>query len=376
MFKNKFFVYTIIIFMWAPYLFSQNVSITLQDRGLGTYQDVFLSDLDFLNLGQAKELFAITLQKFTTADIRGEITINLIKDSTPLVTIITNRFIFPIEAGGPWTFTNVELSQETFRFTPESQPIEISETNTNEDQSQKLIDELKATNKIPFGVYRLIAKLKVFSNGNEIEEVSAQREIIITITNPYILSTISPGNSLNSGFVYQLYTLNPVFLWNGNSGNYQIVVFKKQSDFSSPEDILNSQPVWESERTSSLFAEYPASGVLPLEYGSVYVWQVRSFITTSSGENMIQSELWEFIVLDPSSSGATQESMAKQEFENLLRQLLGDNAEPIINEIGNYKLSIIRVNGEILSIPEFYKILEKYRDQENEISDIILRSSN
>ena len=54
-----------------------------------------------------------------------------------------------------------------------------------------------------------------------------------------------------------------------------------------------------------------------------------------------------------------EKSMAKQEFEALLRQLLGGNAEQIIQELGNFKLSTIRVNGQILSLPEFYKILEK-----------------
>jgi hypothetical protein len=68
--------------------------------------------------------------------------------------------------------------------------------------------------------------------------------------------------------------------------------------------------------------------------------------------------------------------MAQQEFEELLRQFLGDEAEPIIRELSNFKLSIIRVNGEILSLPAFYKVLEKYRDQKNEIYDVFLRSSN
>ena len=154
------------------------------------------------------------------------------------------------------------------------------------------------------------------------------------------------------------------------------VVFKKQSDCSSPDDILNSKPVWESNRISTLFEQYPEGDAVPLEYGAEYVWQVRSFVSTSSGENIIQSELWEFQVLDPSTAGASEESMAQQEFQNLLRQLIGDNAEAIIREIGSFQLSIIRVNGKILSTPELYKYLEKYRDQENEIYDITLRSSN
>lgn len=378
MFKNKFFLCTLLLFIWVPFLFSQDARIDLLDRGIGTYQDIFVSDLDFLNLGKAKDLFAISLQKNITGQLQGRIEIILIKEGTELISIVTNQFEFPNDPGGPWIFTNVELSQGSFNFNSQGDAIRIHETNENEDQSQKLIDELKATNKIPFGVYRLIAKLNLYSNSNglPIDEQTAEREIIINITNPYIISSISPGNLLNSGYLYELFSLNPVFQWNGNSGNYEVVVFKKQSDFSSPEDILSSQPVWQSDRISTLFTQYPEVGAVPLEYNQQYVWQVRSYIETSGGEKVVQSELFEFTVVDPSIPGKSRQSMAQQEFEELLRQFLGDEAEPIIRELSNFKLSIIRVNGEILSLPAFYKVLEKYRDQKNEIYDIFLRSSN
>jgi len=68
--------------------------------------------------------------------------------------------------------------------------------------------------------------------------------------------------------------------------------------------------------------------------------------------------------------------MAKQELEQLLKQLLGERADAIIREIDKYGLSAIRVNGSVLTIGELYQIMEKYRDQEKEIYDLILRSSN
>lgn len=375
MFKNKFLISTLLIFMWMPFLFAQTESIDLINRGIANYQDIFVSDLDILNTGSAKDLFGIQLNK-SVGDMNGEITINLTKDNKLLATIETNRFQFP-NSSGPWTFTNVELSKGTFNFNGQGGSIRVSDTQTFEENSSKVIKEMESTLKVPFGTYELTAKLEFYTpEGIFISSRDAREEIIINITNPYILSQITPGNTLNSGFVYELYTLNPVFQWNGNSGLYQIAVFKKQSDFSTPEDILNSQPVWESDKINTLFRQYPPDGSVPLEYGAEYVWQVRSFVSTSSGENIIQSELWEFTIVDPSASGTTAESMAQQEFENLLRQLLGDNAEPIIRELSSFHLSIMRVNGEILSTPELYKYLDKYRDQENEISDIILRSSN
>lgn len=379
MFKNKFFILiTTLVLSYTP-LFSQDyVRINLQDRGLSQYQQIFIGDFDFLQLGSAEELFAIVLTLSNpTPIIDAQMTIELSRGSELLATIQTGDFIIPslqqLNNQSLWIITNVDLINKDFDFNGAStSAIRVSESEIN-DQAEKLRDEIIETSQLPVGIYKLRATLS-YNNAQTV--ANAETEIIINIRNPFLLNQVAPGTSLNSGFVYELYTQNPIFQWSGNSGQYQVVVFKKSSDFSSPDDILNSQPVWESVNDLNvLFARYPDDGAIPLEYGSEYAWQVRSFIQTSSGVNIIESELWEFKLLDPSTA-RTGEAMAKQELEILLKQLLGDRADAIIREIDQFGLSSIRVNGSLLTVPELYQIMEKYRDQEKEIYDLILRSSN
>lgn len=363
--------------LWAPALFAQNVSIQLQDAGISQYQSIFVSDFDFLQVGAVEELFTMTVTK----SVQGVINDAVLKlqlqeqDGPILANITTEMFSLPSDLG-QWTVSNQQLANESFKFEPAGQPIRIADSGID-DNADKLRDEIIASNQIPAGVYTLKADLSYTNPETQQQETATGLNVLdIIISNPTMINLVVPGVLLNSGFAYEIFTQQPVFQYNGNSGDYQVVVFKKRDEFSSVDDILNSVPVWESPRIAELFVQYPDGGAVPLEFGSTYVWMVRSFIRTSSGENYINSELWEFTVVDPSQSNITQESMAKQEIEILLRQLLGDNADAIIKEIDNYDLRSIRINGASLTVQELYQVLEKYRENEHQVYDLILRSSN
>lgn len=374
MFKNSLFVVSVVLFLWLPSLFAQNVQIALQDAGISQYQSIFASDFDFLQVGSVEELFTMSVTKAPGLVSNAELTFVLEQEGELLATIRTNPFSMPFDAG-QWMISNIELANENFRFDPADDPITISESGV-EDRADALRDDILATSQLPTGTYTLKANLVYTDNSGAQETASGVNVLDIVITNPTLINLVSPGVSLNSGFDYELFTDLPLLQWNGNSGDFQVLVFKKRDEFASAEDILNSQPVWESERFSSLSAQYPDVGALPLEFGSTYVWLVRSYINSSSGEIALNSELWEFTVVDPSQSNTTIESLAKQELEILLKQLLGDRADSIIRQIEDYGLKTIRVNGSTISVQELYQFLEKYRDQEQEITDLILRSSN
>ena len=143
MFKNKFFLFVVFTFVWAPFLFGQTESINLINRGLANYQDIFVSDLDILNTGTARDLFGIELSKSLGA-MDGEITISLTKDSDLLATILTNRFQFPVESG-TWTFTNLQLSAGSFAFNGQGTRIRVSDSETYEENSSKIIKEMEST---------------------------------------------------------------------------------------------------------------------------------------------------------------------------------------------------------------------------------------
>jgi hypothetical protein len=351
---------------------AQDVTVQLIDLGIGTFQQIIVSDFDFLEAGGAEELFKIRItnntgNQYNQSVLRFELWEGQVGVGTLLARIVTEGFTIP-GAMSSWEITNQQLANGE---NVEGLGIIGIEESGVESDADDLRDEIVATSQIPTGLYNLAGYLNIPGSGN-IETIP----IPIIISNPTLLNLVTPGALINSGFKYEIFTENPLFQWNGNSGEYQVVVFKKRNDFDTIEDILNSVPVWESERLNTLVAQYPVGESVPLEYGSDYVWQVLSFINTSSGENVVRSEIFEFTLVDPAQSNYSQIAMAKQELEQILRQILGDSAETIIRQINDFKLNTIRVNGATLSIPELYQVLEKYRDQEYDVYDIFLRSSN
>ena len=368
----------LLFLLWVPFLYSQEITVTLEDAGISQYQQIFTADFDFLQVGAAEDLFKLVIEKrnFSTDDITyADIYLQLTQNGDQiLATMQSNRFQLP-PGNGVWRISNKELASKVYDFDGAGTRIIVDAGLSDEVPSIR--DNMIETGQLPVGQYVLTTNLTYYPDNTQNGiSTTGINEIIITIRNPTLINLVTPGILINSGFKYEIFTENPLFQWNGNSGDYQVVVFKKRNDFDTIDDILNSVPVWESERLTTLFTQYPVGDAIPLEYGSDYVWQVLSFINTSSGENVVRSELFEFTLVDPAQSNVTQMAMARQELEQILRQLLGDKAETILRQINDFKLTTIRVNGATLSIPELYQVLEKYRDQNYEIYDLLLRSSN
>jgi hypothetical protein len=378
----KKFILVLIIF--STQIFAQDpVTLRLDDNGIASYQSIFIADFDFLQVGAVEDLFDIILTKEKGEVREATFTITLIQNNAEvLATIITNEFDIPAsETPRTWTISNKELANETFSFDGVSN-ISISESKL-EDTASDLQDKILASSQIPVGLYTLTSRMTYtyidpVSNQPTDYTTNTSADINIVVSNPTLINLITPGVLLNSGFSYDVYSEQPILQWNGNSGDYEVLVFKKESEFSSVEDILNSEPIWSDNRSQingALSIQYPDIDALPLEYGKTYVWMVRSFINTSSGENVINSEPWEFTLMDPSKAQGV-ENMAKQELEQLLRQLLGDNAEAVIRDLDGFAISSMRINGSTISTQELYQFIEKYRDQERQIYDLLIRSSN
>lgn len=354
------------------------VEMKLIDKGIGQYQTILIADFDFLQVGSVEQLFDIILTKTMTGSVTDAVMIidlSLQQDGTPIARIVTKPFIMPDETRS-WTISNQQLANQTFTF-PGGETIRISESKL-EDSASDLQDEILATSQIPTGTYILRNTLSYLFNNDQQKEVTTETPITIVVSNPTLINLITPGVFLNSGFTYDIYSEQPILQWNGNSGDYEVLVFKKESEFTSVEDILNSQPIWSNNRddiNGALSIQYPDFKAVPLAFGETYVWMVRSYINTSSGENVQRSELWEFTLMDPSQALGL-EGMAKQELEQLLKQLLGNKADGIISEIDGFALSSMRVNGSTISIQELYRFIEKYRDEEHEIYDLLIRNSN
>jgi len=374
------------ILVFACFNFAHaQLNIVVEDLGLERYQSVFISDLDFLQVGTSEQLFRMSItntsgQQLTNTYLR----IDFAVDGELLAFSETDFFTVP--AGAMGTLDNVALSNGTFAFDPTNSNtiVRISDSGINE-AAEDLRSNILSSGQLPVGEYQLT--INAYQSQNRIknpaqDDLQGGTSRSFSISNPTLINLVSPGANVNSGIDYEVYTTQPVFNWNGNSGEYQLVVFKKRNEFGSIEDILNTVPVYASGRLNSLSLQYPdgtgpsGAPAVPLEYGDSYVWLVKSFIQTSSGENEVISEIWSFTVVDPAAGGFSENSMAKQELEQLLRQLLGNRAEEIIRQLDNYDLKTIRFNGSAVSPQELYQILERYRDQNVEIKDLNIISSN
>jgi hypothetical protein len=374
--KKLFFTFLVPILFSFHFLFAQdNVEVIVTGDELAQYQSVFISDIDFLQAGTSEKLFNLQIIKNSESAVPNcWFRLDFFINNERLAYSETDLFTLPAGVG-MWVTDNVQLSNEMFDFNGMGETITIDESGIDDD-ADDLRNDILAQGQLPVGQYQLNVILYENDPGKTGGQQLDDDVTNFVISNPTLINLVTPGVLVNSGFSYEIFTQQPIFQFNGNSGDYQVVVFKKRDDFASIDDILNSIPVWESPRLNELSVQYPDGGVIPLDFGSTYVWMVRAFIQTSSGENFINSELWEFTLVDPSQTNITQASMAKQELELLLRQLLGNNADQIIKEIDDYDLTSIRVNGATLTVQELYQVIEKYRDQPHDIYDLILRSSN
>lgn len=340
------------------------VTVSIEDRGLSQYQSVYLADFDFLQVGATEELFVVNISKTFGAVEEAVIRFDFILDGKSLAFIKTKPFSLPEEARS-WSFSNIDLSQGT---SVDGLEIHIADSGV-EDVGEELQKEILATSQLPVGLYQLILTMNYTVNGTEQQTVD---EKTFVIQNPTLLNLVTPGVALNSGGRYEVYTENPVFQWNGNSGEYQLVVFKKQNELSSADDILNSVPVYESERLHDLVFQYPSSGAYPLQMGETYVWLVKSIIKTSAGENELPSELWEFTLVDPAREQSSM-NVSMQQLQNTLEMLLGGDAKSVLSKLAGYDLKKVRINGSAKSTQEFLNKLNSYQSGSFKVEDLEVR---
>jgi len=357
---------------------AQELTVNLMDLGIGSYQSLLINDFDFLLVGSAQELFSIQLTKTQGVIEVENISIRLFQGNELLASILTNNFSLTSEPMS-WVFSNKELADGNVILNdgPKGQVRIVSselDPGANELQS-----EILATSSIPVGEYSLRAKVTYSIEGDMEQRTAEGINIIrIVISNPFLINLVFPGTEYNSGILFDVFTEQPILQWNGNSGRYQVLVFQKRNEFSTTDEILNSVPVWQSTilEDGLTSTQYPDFGAVPLVYGQSYAWLVRAVISTSSGDQFVNSELWEFTLVDPSQMSASALSMAKQQLITVLKQLIGDKADALIQQLDGYDLTTIRLNNNIVEIQDLYPILEKYRNTQVDVTDLSLDSSN
>lgn len=337
-------------------------------------EELYISDVDLQNFGTSDDIFSLTIRNSNPGQSYPNCFLELsflrITRNGSLQQILTARsepFTIP-QGFTEKTVTNKELSVSGFDFGQGNiayfHQVEVS------PEADNLKNEILASGKLPFGIYKIYVRL--FQQSQSPVDLGQNEIVLLRAINPSFIQLITPGAPAGQGMIPDVYSQFPIFQWTGNGDEYQVLVFEKKEMMQSLDDIVNSQPNWASSRTSRLSLQYPQSGeAIPLEYGKTYYWMVRMFVTTSGGEETLDSEVWAFNLVNPEQTDNLPNQMIREDILRFLAQVLGPNIEEVRASLNGYHLKRIRYNGQEIDLNRLYQILNQYRGTYFRIVDFI-----
>ena len=139
------------------------------------------------------------------------------------------------------------------------------------------------------------------------------------------------------------------------------------------DEVLTTQPHYDAYISDVVFP-YPPAAAQPLDPG-VYFWRIQLEFLTTNGQEVIESPVYAFRVEDPSTLGEINDEGMKSEVMRILEDLLGNQGKQISEQLNDYDLTDIRVNGESITTKRLYEIIDSYQGEERVINDIILKGT-
>jgi hypothetical protein len=138
----------------------------------------------------------------------------------------------------------------------------------------------------------------------------------ITVESPSSINLEYPGGALSDTSSTEIFTTYPLLVWS-SSGCSACASFVRVAEFnpsvhSSMDEAIqderrlpfNQAQEWENIGIVNSY-QYPLSGALPLEYGKVYLWQVKYELTTTAGSDELLSAIYAFRIHDVGSGTTT-----------------------------------------------------------------------
>ena len=195
----------------------------------------------------------------------------------------------------------------------------------------QILSTILTSGRLPDGEYTFTIRLY---SGSNLSDLSLTGQDIDTkiIRTPTFISLESPGGSLSDVNTTQISTVLPIFNWTAQNcmtcENYIRVAEFDPDEHSSLEQAIDdnlSLPFngnsWESIGTLNSF-QYPISGARQLEFGKMYVWQVKQELFTTEGQEEILSPIWIFQITE--ASGNTTQMQELSALLLVLRNVIGE----------------------------------------------------
>lgn len=380
--KPKLLIVGMILLMLVSLGTSQQVDISLIiSPTLRNARVVYISSFDLLQQGSADFLFQLTIRSET--EVPGKLVFRLFRNESPLAEATTNEFKLP---PGIHNINNIQLSNG-YQF-PNGEFVKFDDSRT-ESPDDDFEQETTQSGKLPSGKYNVSV---AFYEVDPMDPLGIGSQLLEIVSNAYVVPVApgSPGGLTNPAIIY---TEFPVFQFNtdllpfGEIDPFNILVYKVLPDqHQSVDDVLTTTPHLDVTTSWTLF-QYPQNsadeqgGILrinefqPLTPGT-YVWRVILNLQTTSGTEFVQSPIFGFKLVDPSdvNENLVRKAAARQVF-NILRFLIGERANEIEDNLSDFSLSGIVVDGQPIELEELYNKINQYTDKVITIENIELLSS-
>ena len=362
-----FIIFFIFLIILIP-LFGQVGQVTLNlSPQIEMSQVIYVSDFDFIQKGNVEYLFDVDLTIVQPGNYK--IAFQLERDTKLIGEAVTNVFTPPL---GNHHFNNIQLNTGV----PIGNMIVKFDRQSFYKPSDDFQKEILKGGKLPRAVY--IFRICLLNELNNSELACDWKKIVIS--NPTFIKPISPGNEVGIEQPEEIYTEFPVFQFDADLlepqyTSFRVQVFKKLDYHGSVDEVMKGTPYLDQMTDRMVFSYEEFPNAQPLEPGT-YIWRVAMIVQTSGGPEIIPSPAYAFIVKDITDDSQNRiENEASIDIGNLLRALIGDRAEPIIEKLNNFRLKEIRVNGDPISVSELYEIIDNYQGHTVEIKDLELLSS-
>ena len=197
-----------------------------------------------------------------------------------------------------------------------------------------MLSSIMTTGRLADGNYTFQFGVASGSNIGIVESAPPTFETrIITVESPSAINLEYPGGALSDTSSTGIFTTYPLLVWSSSGCNtcasfVRVAEFNPSVHSSMDEAIQDERRLpfdqgqeWESIGIVNSY-QYPLSGSLPLEYGKVYVWQVKHELTTTAGSDELLSPIYAFRIQDL-GSGST--STSYHPIVQLLQQVLSED---------------------------------------------------
>ena len=197
-----------------------------------------------------------------------------------------------------------------------------------------MLSSIMTSGRLADGNYTFQFGVASGSNKGAVESASPTFETrIITVESPSAINLEYPGGALSDTSSTGIFTTYPLLVWSSSGCNtcasfVRVAEFNPSVHSSMDEAIQDERRLpfdqvqeWESIGIVNSY-QYPLSGSLPLEYGKVYVWQVKHELTTTAGSDELLSPIYAFRIQDLGSGSA---STSYHPVVQILQQVLSED---------------------------------------------------